>query len=255
MKADAIIQARVGSTRLPSKVMLKVMDKTILEYVIERVKKARNITNIVVATTLKEEDLQISDLAKKLGLEVYRGSEDDVLDRYYQAAKLFKMKHIVRITADCPLIDPKLIDDVVVHYFKCNADYCSSSLEETFPDGQNVEIFKFNTLEKVWQEAKLASEREHVTSYIKKNTDRFKLVCFKNRENLSDKRWTLDEDKDFKFIKIVLESLYPSNPNFGINDILDFLKMNPQVEELNKGILRNEGYLRSLREDRETDNG
>jgi len=256
MKTDnvlAIIQARYGSTRLPGKVLLNVLGKSILEYVIERVKKAKNIKDVIVATTTSKKDLQIVNLVERIGVAVYRGSEKDVLDRYYQAAKLFKAKHIVRITADCPLIDHQIIDDVINYYFELGADYCTNGFasEETFPDGEDVEVFSFAALNDAWQNAKLLSEREHVTPYIIKHPRRFKLVGFKNKVDLSDKRWTLDEKKDFEFIKVVLQSLYPVNPDFKMDDILEFLQRNPYLEEINKGIVRNEGYLKSLREDGE----
>lgn len=251
MKATVIIQARYGSTRLPGKVLLKVLGKSILEYAIERVKKAKNIENIIVATTVKKKDLQIVNLTKRLGIAVYCGSEDDVLDRYYQAAKLFKAKHIVRITADCPLIDSQIINNVINYYFESGADYCSNGLdEETFPDGEDVEIFSFDALNDAWQNAKLLSEREHVIPYITKHPDRFKLASFKNKIDLSDKRWTLDRKEDFELIKAILESLYPVNPDFKMDDILEFLQRNPYLEEINRDIVRNEGYLKSLRQER-----
>ncbi|MDD5352400.1 MAG: glycosyltransferase family protein [Candidatus Omnitrophica bacterium] len=250
MKAHAIIQARFGAIRLPGKVLLKVMDKTILEYAVERVKKSKAIEDIVVATTTKESDLPIANLVSRLNIKLYRGSEDDVLDRYYQAAKLFKIQHIARITADCPLLDPGIISDVVHCYFKNKADYCSNTLEETFPDGEDVEVFSFDALEYAWKNSSLLSEREHVTPYLKKHPEKFKLINFKNKENLSKKRWTLDTEADFKLIKTILESLYPINPNFDMGDILKFLKLNPELEELNKNIIRNEGYLKSLKEDK-----
>ncbi len=250
MKAHAIIQARFGSARLPGKVLLKILDKTILEYVIERVKKAKRIEDIIVATSVKKRDLKIVELASRLGVSVYCGSEEDVLDRYYQAAKLFGIKHIVRITADCPLMDPKIIDRVVDSYFKSASNYCSNTLEETFPDGEDVEVFNFDALHSAWKNANLLSEREHVTSYIKKHPDKFKLTSFKNKPNLSDKRWTLDIEKDFEFIKAILESLYPTNPDFSMEDILEFLHRNPHFGDINKDIIRNEGYLKSLKKDR-----
>jgi len=250
MKVKAIIQARVASTRLPTKVLLKVMDKTVLEYVIERVKKAKNIEKVIVATTVKKEDLQIVNLLDRLKIDLFRGSEEDVLDRYYRAAELFKAKYIVRITADCPLIDPQIVDDVIDYYFESGADYCSNTLEATFPDGEDVEIFSFKVLSEAWKNARLLSEREHVTPYIKKHPEKFKLVNLKNKIDLSDKRWTLDRKEDFKFIKAVLECLYPVNPDFSMDDILNFLQQNLYLEGINRGTIRNEGYLRSLREDR-----
>lgn len=253
MNTAVIIQARLGSTRLPGKVLYKVIGKTILEYVIERAGRARSIEETIVATTANSEDSQIANLADKLGARVYRGSEQDVLDRYYQAAKLFRIKHIVRITADCPLIDPKIIDDVVGHYFDTKSDYCSNVIVETFPDGQDVEVFGFDALGDAWKNARLSSEREHVTPYIRKNAGKFKLASFINSVDLSGKRWTLDEEKDFYFIESVLKSLYPANPEFGIEDVLRLLDENPHLEDLNKDIGRNEGYRKSLKEDRAID--
>ena len=250
MKAKAIVQARFGSSRLPGKVLLKIMGKSILEYVIERVGKASKIDAVIIATTLNKDDWNIVKLADRLKLDVYRGSENDVLDRYYQAAKIFKVKHIVRITADSPLIDCEVIDNVIGCYFKTNADYCSNTLVETFPDGQDVEVFRFDTLKLAWNESRLLSEREHVTPYIKKHPEKFKLVNFKCKEDLSSKRWTLDEKNDFDFIKAILESLYPINPYFNMNDVLNFLQNNPGLEDINKNIIRNEGYLKSLKKDR-----
>ena len=250
MKTKAIIQARFRSTRLPGKVLFKVLNKTILEYVIERVKKAKHIEGAIVATSIKEEDLKIVNLADSIKITVHRGSEKDVLDRFYQAAKLFNLKHIVRITADCPLVDPRIIDDVICHYFKSGADYCSNTLDETFPDGEDIEVFSFGALTHAWGKASLLSDREHVTSYIRKHPAKFKLASFKNREDLTDKRWTLDVEEDFKFIKAILEALYPANPDFHMEDILEFLQRNPHLENLNKNITRNEGYLKSLKEDR-----
>lgn len=253
MKAFAIIQARSGSTRLPGKVLLKVMGKTILEYVLERVGKAKNIKGIIVATTQKEEDIRIVDLVESLGIRTYRGSDEDVLDRYYQAAQLLGIKHIVRITADCPLIDPQIIDNAIVLYVESKADYCSNTLDETFPDGEDVEVFSFKALRSAWKNAKLISEREHVTPYIKKNPAMFKLVNLENNTDLSAKRWTVDTKEDFRFIKAILEALYPIKPGFNSEDILEFLKNKPHLEEINKGIVRNEGYLKSLNKDRKID--
>lgn len=252
-KACAIIQARTDSTRLPGKVLLKILDKSILEYVIERVRRAKRVERIVVATSVKRADLKIVNLASGLGVSVYRGSEEDLLDRYYQAARLFNVKDIIRITADCPLMDPQVIDDVVERYFESGADYCSNYLEPTFPDGEDVAVFGLDTLYKTWKDANLLSEREHVTPYMWKHPDKFKIVGFKNAVDLSGKRWTLDEEEDFRFIKTVFESLYPGKQDFGMKDLLEFLKANPRVEEINRGIVRNEGYLKSLRKDRIVD--
>ncbi len=250
MNTIAIIQARVGSTRLPGKILKKIEGKTVLEHVVNRVKAAKNINDIVVATTVKKEDLQIVKLCAKLGISVFCGSEDDVLDRYYQAARLFKADHIVRITSDCPLIDPQVIDKVIELYLKEKADYATNTVPETFPDGLDTEVFSFKTLKISWKNAKLFSEREHVTPYIRNNPKIFRIVNFKCETNLADKRWTIDEPEDFEFIKIIYENLYPKDSLFGMDKILHFLKKHPEVERINKNIIRNEGYLKSLKEDR-----
>jgi len=246
----AISQARIGSTRLPKKVLKKIEGKTILEHMIDRVRVAKNLDDIVVATTVKKEDLQIVKLCAKLGISVFCGSEDDVLDRYYQAARLFKAEHIIRITSDCPLIDPQVIDKVIELYFKENADYATNTMPETFPDGLDTEVFSFNTLKIAWENAKLSSEREHVTPYIRENPNIFKLVNLKSNIDLNDKRWTIDEPKDFEFAKIIYKNLYSEDSLFGMKKILDFLKKHPEIEKINKNIIRNEGYLKSLKEDR-----
>ena len=250
MKAKVIIQARLGSTRLPGKVLLKVMDKTILEYLIERIKKAKNVKDIIIATTTKKQDLAIINLAQKLKINTYCGSENDVLDRFYQTAKAFNVMHIVRITADCPLIDPEIVNKVIEEYFKSGADYCSNVLERTFPVGEDVEVFNFRTLRHTWENANFASEREHVTPYMMKHPEIFKLKNVRNNTDLGKKRWTLDRIEDFKFIKTVLETLYPVNPYFSMQDILRLLERNPLLEIINKNVTSGEGYLKSLQEDR-----
>ncbi|MDD5595652.1 MAG: glycosyltransferase family protein [Candidatus Omnitrophica bacterium] len=250
MKASVIIQARVGSTRLPNKVLLKVLDRTILEYVIARVRQAKHVDQVFVATTTNKNDLGIVNLAKKSGVEVFRGSENDLLDRFFQTARLFKIKNIVRITADCPLIDPDIIDSVIKLYFKSKVDYCSNILKRSFPVGLDVEIFSFNALRTAWERAGLPSEREHVTPYIIKHPDRFKLANISFKKDLSVKRWTLDRKEDFKLIKAILEALYPKNPNFKIPDVIKFLNKHPNLEKINSHILYNEGYLKSVRRDK-----
>jgi spore coat polysaccharide biosynthesis protein SpsF len=162
-KIICIIQARFNSTRLPGKVLLDLGGKTVLERVVERVSGSHLIDKIVVATTIREDDSRIAQLCSMKGICVYRGSEDDVLDRYYQAATTGRASHVVRITADCPLIDPEIIDRVIKTHLDNKADYTSNVLKETFPDGQDVEIFTFQALDRAWKEARLPSQREHVT--------------------------------------------------------------------------------------------
>ena len=249
MSVIAIVQARMGSTRLPGKVLLNLENQTVLEHVIERVKSSKHIDDVIVATTISKDDLRIVVLCANLGISIYCGSEDDVLDRYYQAAKLFKADNIVRITSDCPVIDPKIIDDAITLHLKNNADYTSNTLNETYPDGEDVEVFTFAALKTAWKNAKLVSEREHVTPYIRNNPDVFKYTSLEYKGNLSQKRWTLDNAEDLEFLRLVYKYLYSKNSLFGMDDILSLIDEKPEIEEINHHIIRNEGYLKSLRED------
>lgn len=246
----AVIQARSGSTRLPDKVLLRLIDKSVLEHVVARVKKSRYIKEVVVATTILKEDLRIVKLCASKGIKVYCGSKNDVLDRYYQAARLFGADHVVRITADCPLIDPSVINKVVRVHLESKADYTANVVQYTYPDGEDTEIFTFEALKKAWEKAALSSEREHVTPYIRKHPELFHVKGVKFPQDLSGKRWTLDNAEDYKFIKAVYQKLYKKNYMFGMKEILRFLKMNPHVEKINQHITRNEGYIKSLKEDK-----
>ena len=253
MSTIAIIQARMGSTRLPGKVLLNLEDKTVLEHVVNRVRFSKHVDDVVVATTISKDDLRIVELCANLGISVYCGSEDDVLDRYYQAAKLFKADNIVRITSDCPVIDPKIIDDVITAHLKNNADYTSNTFKETYPDGQDVEVFTFAALRAAWKSAKLASEREHVTPYIRSNPNIFKYASLEYTEDISQKRWTLDNAEDLEFLRLVYKYLYSKNSLFGMDDILALISEKPEIETINQHIIRNEGYLKSQREDETLD--
>jgi spore coat polysaccharide biosynthesis protein SpsF (cytidylyltransferase family) len=253
----AIIQARIDSTRLPGKVLLPIVDnKGALELMLERVHRARQLQKIVVATTTSPKDDRIVDLCKRLGYECFRGNEVDVLDRYYRAALAFGSPEvIVRLTGDCPLHDPVVIDKFVSCFLDSEVDYVSDADPPTFPDGLDTEVFSFSVLEKVWKEARLKSEREHVTSYIRKHADKFKMITVECEKDLSDHRWTLDEKEDYEFIKHIYKNLYKRKPAFGMEEILGFLARHPELEAINKHISRNEGYQKSLKEDKILDFG
>jgi len=249
-KTIAIIQARTGSRRLPGKVLRLMAGKPVLEHIIDRVKGARRIQEVMVATTILKEDLGIVSLCAAKGVRVYCGSENDVLDRYYQAARLAQAERVVRITGDCPLIDPGIIDKVILDHRRSGSDYSSNVIAHTFPDGEDVEVFSFKALEKAWKEARLLSEREHVTPYIWKNPRLFTLSGIEHKDDLSAKRWTLDNPQDFKFISMIYRHLYGRKRSFGMTDVLKLLKNHPEYEMINAAISRNEGYARSLRNDR-----
>ncbi|MEI8349165.1 MAG: aldo/keto reductase [Candidatus Omnitrophota bacterium] len=250
-KVIAIIQARTSSTRLAAKVLLNLEGKTVLEHVIERVEQAKLVDEVIVATTFDKNDLKLVDVCSQRGTRVFCGSRDDVLDRYYQAARLTNPTHVVRITADCPIIDPKVIDETIAVHLAKKVDYTGNRTESMgFPDGQDVEVFKFEALEKAWRGARLSSEREHVTPYIKNHPELFKFGYHNCFTNLYHKRWTLDREDDFLFIKLLYKKLYRKNNFFGMKEILSLLKEHPEYEKINDWILLNEGYIKSLREDK-----
>ena len=248
----AIIQARMSSTRLPGKVLLPLGKGTVLEHTIGQVKKAKSIGRVVVATSDGADDDAIAALCEKVGVPVFRGSLKDVLDRYYGAAKKFGAEHIARITSDCPVIDPSIIDRVAEEYERKNekgeCDYISTGrIISTFPDGMDTEIFSFRVLETAWKEAKLPSEREHVTPFIWNHPERFKVIEVKNGRDLSAVRLTLDEPNDY----LVLKDVVANVPELSMENIVSYLKEHPEVTAKNAPIIRDAGYFKSLREDTE----
>jgi spore coat polysaccharide biosynthesis protein SpsF (cytidylyltransferase family) len=251
MRATAFVQARTGSTRLPGKVLLDLEGKTMLERVVERVQKSARIDEVVVVTTMSRQDLPIVKLCASLELRVYCGSEDDVLDRFYQAGRLLGLTHVVRVTADCPLLDPRIVTDVVDLHLCTGSDYCSNVLVERFPDGQDVEVFTMEALARAWREATLASEREHVTPYLRGHPELFRQSSLECPRDLSSLRWTIDNQEDYEFTKQVYAALLPIDRYFGMDRVLDLLARHPELAKSNAHIGRNEGYVKSLKEDRE----
>ncbi len=248
----AIVQARMSSTRLPGKVLKDIMGKPMLWHLIRRLQKSASIQKIVVATSFKEVDRPILQVAQKCGADVYAGSEDDVLDRYYRASRLFQADPIVRITADCPLIDPHVIDSTVKYYIanKEKIDYVSNAAIPTYPDGLDTEVFSFAALEKAWKEASSGSDREYPTMYIFRNRDKFRVANAANKEDLSHLRWTVDEERDFLFVTEIYKKLQKKDDTiFYMEDIIRLLKTHPELAQINQGIKRNEGYIRSLKKE------
>jgi len=235
------------STRLPGKVLLDIFGRPMLIRVVERVRAGQTIDVAAVITSNHESDNLIEECCGREGIPCFRGSLDDVLDRYYQAALHYRGDVIVRITADCPLIDPDVVDRTVKYFQEGSFDYVSNTIELTYPDGLDTEVFSFATLERAWKEARLKSEREHVTAYIYKHPEIFALGCVKNEEDLSSHRWTVDTPQDLDFVRAVYD--YFNDRPFGMTDILKYLEEHPEVAALNKGQMRNEGYLKSLQED------
>jgi len=211
-KTILVTQARSSSARLPGKILKEIKGKSLLQIHLERLKKCNNISEIIVATTTKSVDKIIYDKSTQWGFIASRGSEDDVLDRFYQAVKDKKADWIVRVTSDCPLIDPDLVDKIITYVQGNNVDYGSNTLIENYPDGQDVEVFKFSTLETAWKKANLFSEREHVTPYIRNNSDfkggvLFTAINYPCDFDYSKIRMTVDEQKDFDLIEILINSL------------------------------------------------
>jgi spore coat polysaccharide biosynthesis protein SpsF len=254
-KIIAVIQARIRSTRLPGKVLLPLAGESVLAHVVRRVKKVSDVSEVVVATSVNTADAIISDACKKLDVRVFRGSEQDVLDRYYQASVPLHPDHVVRVTADCPMIDPQVIDTVIGRHLEAGADYTSNTVTPTYPDGEDVEIFTMGALEKAWKFARLISEREHVTPYMRNNPQLFKLLNVACATDMSSQRWTIDEERDYLFLQEVFNTLYPVNSLFSMSDVVNFIKRNPQIEAMNSGISRNEGYHKSLKNDRKANDG
>jgi len=250
MKIVAIIQARMSSTRLPGKVLMDLAGKTVLAHIVERLRFCRNIQSIVIATSTDASDTPIEQWCQQSQLICYRGSLNDVLDRYVQAARLVKADVVVRITADCPAIDPMIVDEVIEGYLA--GDYAFFGLKGEFPDGLDCTVFAVNALERAWLEAELPSEREHVGPYIEKNPQIFKGGGLDKFQGLSHLRWTLDELSDYDFLKEIFSRLYKPNKPFLSEDILALLKQNPELTFLNANIIRNEGYLKSLEQDKNT---
>jgi len=247
-----IIQARMGATRLPDKVLKEVCGKTLLEHLFLRLAMCKTIDNVIVATTDSPNDDAVAELTTSLGRLVYRGSEQDVLDRYYQAAKKCGADTIVRITADCPLMDSRIVDMVVERFVrgKGKHHYVSNINPPTYPDGMDVEVFSFTALERAWREGKLPSEREHVTPYIRNHPEFFSTTNVAHPVDLSAFRLTVDEPRDLELITQILNSLYPTNPTFSMEDTMQLLHARPELLSINSDIKRNEGMKKSLGEDK-----
>lgn len=250
LKTLLVTQARSGSTRLPGKVLKKVDDKTLLQIHLDRLRNCTNVSEIIVATTDKPEDTVIYDLVKDWGFSASRGSESDVLDRFYQAVRDKEADWIVRVTSDCPLLDPALVDNVITFVQDKNMDYGTNGLVEHFPDGQDIEVFKFSALETAWKNAKLNSEREHVTPYIRNHAngsgeDLFKMINYPCENNYSHIRMTVDEPRDFDLIAYLIQQLGTDKTWLEYTEYI----IDNDLTKMNNKIVRNEGLLKSLKND------
>jgi spore coat polysaccharide biosynthesis protein SpsF (cytidylyltransferase family) len=245
-----ITQARMGSTRLPGKILMKIQDEELLKIHLKRISRSRLADLIIVATTSNPIDDIVDQRVSDWGFKVYRGSEDDVLDRFYRAARAFSPKWVVRVTSDCPLLDPNLIDALIAFGKVHDVDYCANIIIENYPDGQDVEVFKFSALEKAWKEAVLNSDREHVTPYIRNNSDLkngkiFHALNFPATADYSKIRMTVDEQRDYNLVEKLINELGADK------SWLEYTRFiaEKSLSSLNEGIIRNEGYLKSLKRD------
>lgn len=237
MRVVAVVQARMGSTRLPGKVMKDLLGKPVLTRDVNRIRRAKRIDEIVIATTTRQEDDLIASLCEEEGWHCFRGSENDLLDRYYQAVRAFEANVIVRITSDCPMIDPEIIDKVIEVFLdlKEKVDYVSNTLPpRTFPRGLDVEVMAFAALERAWREDNNPALREHVTPYIYRNPGKFRLHRVANDVDLSHHRWTLDTPEDLLFIRTVYE--YFGNDYFTWREALRYLEQHPEIVKINSDI-------------------
>lgn len=250
MKVIAVVQARSSSSRLPGKVLKEILGRPMILRQLDRVRRARRIDELVIATSTDASDDGLVALLKREGYAVRRGSLDDVLARFTKAVEGSDATHVVRLTGDCPLADPALIDQVIRLAERTGADYASNTQRLTYPDGLDVEVMKVAVLQRAGAEAQARSEREHVTPYIYKHPELFRLENLAHDEDLSAERWTVDELADFEFVTRVYQALLPSNPAFGWRDVLHLVRTQPGLRLTNNMFERNEGYLRSLAEDR-----
>ncbi|MDO7845550.1 glycosyltransferase family protein [Hymenobacter sp. M29] len=233
-----VVQARMGSSRLPGKVLLPLAGQPLLVRMVERVQRARLAGTVVVATTTEAADDVLADLCAAHGIECFRGDALDLLDRHYQAARQHGADVVLKIPSDCPLIDPAIIDEVVRFYldFAERYDFVSNLHPPTFPDGNDVEVMPFAALETAWREAKRPLEREHTTPFFWENPGRFQIgnvTWDAGRDYSMSHRWTIDYPEDYAFISAVYEALYPTKPDFGLSDILHLLEQRPDIAQLN----------------------
>ncbi len=248
-KISVLIQTRTGSSRLQNKVLKTIEGKPTIWHVINRVKQIDSVEQIALITTKKPEDEILLKIAEENGIIGFAGNELDVLDRHFQCAKEIKADPIIRITSDCPLIDPILSEKSLQYYLSNKYDFVSNTITPTFPDGLDTEIFSYGALEKAACEAKLPSEREHVTPYFTKHPEKFKISNYANDSDLSNLRFTLDREQDLIFIREIYSRMKPKTI-FSMDEFLKIFSSNPKLLEINQGIQRNEGHLSSLDKDK-----
>jgi len=238
----AIIQARTGSTRLPNKIFMELCDRPLIYHIVNRLRPSSKIDKIVIATTINPNDDVLELWANENEIECFRGDENDVLSRYYFAAKKCNAKIIIRITADDPFKDFEIIDRVVNLLEEENLDFANNNNPPTFPEGLDTEVFTFQALELAYESARTPFEREHVTQYFYKNVNLFKQKCLKYHVDLSYLRWTIDTQFDFEMAVEIYKKLYPLNSFFNLDDIIELLNKEPEIKEINSKEKRSTMY-------------
>ena len=237
----AILQARMSSRRLPGKVLKPLLGQPMLLRQIERIRHSERIDQLIVATSDTADDDVIVDILQRSDVMCFRGSLNDVLDRFYQAALPLEPDFVVRLTGDCPLQDPTLIDELIEFALENDYDYASNAHEPTYPDGLDVQVVRWSCLQEAWQKAKSTLEREHVLRFIHQQPQHYRIGSLKYKEDLSNLRWTVDELEDYLLVQQIFSALYPCNPKFGFEDILDFLRQRPELSQINQHHQRNVG--------------
>jgi len=250
LRCVAIVQARVGSSRLPGKALLDIAGRPMVAHVVDRALAIDGVDGVVLATTVAPADDALADFARRYDIPCTRGSEDDVLDRFHQAVGEHPADVIVRVTADCPLLDPRVSGCVLAEYLRRvgDVDYVSNVHPPTYPDGLDTEVVSREALERAWRDADRPSDREHVTSYIWHNASTFRLGNVATEPSRAHLRWTVDELADLEFVRAVYARL-DAGSRFGMDEVLDLLSAEPELARMNAGLARNEGYARSLRAD------
>lgn len=247
MKIGGIIQARMGSTRLPNKVLAEIEGTPLLSHIINRVSKSNRCQKWILATTINCRDNPLEDLAKRHKIEFFRGNEEDVLDRFYHAACKYELDVVIRVTADDAFKDPEIIDMLVEHFSKSDSDYVSNTIEHTYPEGLDIEVFSFYALERAYSEAKQSFLRQHVTPYIWMNPKLFKTTNIKNAVDYSEMRWTVDTQEDLDFARAVYKKLYSDKNLFHMQDIICLLENDINIAKLMPTIPRNDGLMKSIK--------
>jgi spore coat polysaccharide biosynthesis protein SpsF len=248
-----IIQARMSSSRLPNKVLKEINGRPMLSYLLERVKAAKKVDLLILATSDQPSDDPIEETCKTEDVICYRGNLEDVLDRYYQSALIYNLDVVVRITADCPIIDPQVIDTLLEIFENNGYDYIANTLQPdfTYPEGMDVEIFSFQNLKLAWQNTRKPSDREHVTFHFWQNPEQFSIYRHDLKESLSHYRLTVDYIEDFEVVEAIINGLYQTNPLFTLKDIIHFLEQHPDVAAKNMDITPNQGWQSAFEKDKQ----